>query len=67
MELKNILGDYHQQILQAVDDYGYSSPNWNYDYFLYNCKGGSNGDIEIVEHCKNGCRNGGSNKSDSCK
>ncbi|CRL30891.1 unnamed protein product [Penicillium camemberti] len=60
-------GDYHQQILQAVDDYGKNPANWNYDNFLYHCEGGSNGDIKITKECPKGCVDGGAGNDDQCQ
>ncbi|KAJ6013106.1 hypothetical protein N7499_012290 [Penicillium canescens] len=59
-------GDYHQQILKAIDEYGTDPRTVNYDYFLYHCDGGSNGSIHVVDTCSKGCHDGGDNKSDSC-
>ncbi|PLB54164.1 hypothetical protein P170DRAFT_469628 [Aspergillus steynii IBT 23096] len=63
--LKN--GNYHQQILQAMDDHGKNRANWNYDNFLYHCGGGSNGDISITKDCPKGCVDGGAGNDDQCQ
>ncbi|KAJ5872901.1 uncharacterized protein N7529_005254 [Penicillium soppii] len=59
-------GDYHQQILKALDEAGIDPATVNYDYFLYHCDGGSNGAIHMTQKCPKGCSDGGDNHSDSC-
>ncbi|KAJ5294875.1 hypothetical protein N7508_009696 [Penicillium antarcticum] len=59
-------GDYHQQILKALDEGGVDPAVVNYDYYLYHCDGGSNGAISLNKACPKGCHDAGSNESDSC-
>lgn len=72
MELNKLIlfpyttGKYAAQIDQALRDAGYKAGT-DGDNFLFNCVGGPNGDISIIQNCILGCHGAGSGNSDYCQ
>ncbi|KAL3474802.1 hypothetical protein BJX99DRAFT_271515 [Aspergillus californicus] len=60
------IGNYDTQIRNAVADAEGEFPGITRENALFDCTGGSNGEIEVVEKCGYQCKDGGSGHSDSC-
>ncbi|PYH49083.1 uncharacterized protein BP01DRAFT_388907 [Aspergillus saccharolyticus JOP 1030-1] len=58
-------GNYYAQIVNALEAAGYPTDSAHVENTFFQCLGGSNGDIEVLQYCS-ACQDGGSNHSDSC-
>ncbi|RSL58092.1 hypothetical protein CEP53_006250 [Fusarium sp. AF-6] len=60
------IGDYSNQITQALKDAGQSADFTRAQNSLFYCEGGKNGDIRYTRLCTGGCKDHGDDKSDTC-
>ncbi|KAF7596228.1 hypothetical protein BBP40_002761 [Aspergillus hancockii] len=59
-------GNYYAQIAQALQGANMPVDPQHVQNTLFQCIGGSNGDIEIIKYCGAACQDGGDNHSDTC-
>ncbi|KAJ5404972.1 hypothetical protein N7465_006256 [Penicillium sp. CMV-2018d] len=59
-------GNYDIQIRNAVEEAQSSFPGVTRDNALFDCLGGTNGEIRVIEKCGYMCKNGGDGHTDSC-
>lgn len=59
-------GNYDTQIRNAVADAQDTFPGVTRDNALFECLGGSNGEIKVIQKCGYQCKNGGDGHTDSC-
>ncbi|KAJ5757797.1 uncharacterized protein N7511_006491 [Penicillium nucicola] len=59
-------GNYDTQIRNAVAEAQGAFPGVTRDNALFDCLGGSNGEIKVIEKCGYQCKNGGDGHTDSC-
>ncbi|KAF9890625.1 hypothetical protein FE257_005756 [Aspergillus nanangensis] len=59
-------GNYYAQIAQALNGAGMPTDPPHIQNTLFQCIGGSNGDIDIIKYCGAACQDGGNNHSDTC-
>ncbi|PYH92370.1 hypothetical protein BO71DRAFT_400589 [Aspergillus ellipticus CBS 707.79] len=59
-------GNYYSQIVDALESVGEAADSDHVQHTLFQCTGGSNGDIDVIKYCGSACQDGGNNHSDSC-
>ncbi|EAW13739.1 uncharacterized protein ACLA_044590 [Aspergillus clavatus NRRL 1] len=60
------IGNYGAQVNEALVAAHQSTDDGHIRESLFQCNGGSNGDITFITYCGGGCRDGGSGRSDYC-
>ncbi|KAF2688201.1 hypothetical protein K458DRAFT_332874 [Lentithecium fluviatile CBS 122367] len=61
------IGNYEQQVHQALVDSGQPTDKKHIDDALFHCDGGKNGDIHFLMFCgENRCVDGGTDRNDYC-
>ncbi|KAJ3492673.1 hypothetical protein NLG97_g5231 [Lecanicillium saksenae] len=60
------VGNYQEQVNRAISQKGWNVNGKNIHDTLFNCLGGPNGEIDVLDWCSGNCADGGEGHNDFC-